>query len=307
MRVGCNTIRVALDEPNKRTLEETIIGIKEAGFESVDLGLGSVEEEDWFLFADDWERRVDELGELAAKLGIIYSQLHIPFASRGDNAKDKRFRQPGFRERFEEGTRLAYLAGARLGIPWAVAHPISPGEIAGDVEACMRANHEFYDRFVELGIQHGIGTAFENMIRNTHTPNGLKVRYCADYEELIEFVDSYNDPMVQICLDTGHANISGLNLADTVHAMGSRLKVVHFNDNFVVGDHHVAPLTGTIDWKRLIRAMADVGYEGVLNLEIGGYLKRATREMQKHLMKAAYVSGDYLRQMFYAAQGKNEG
>lgn len=306
MKRGCNTEtgRKALNDQKKLTVVETITRLHGAGFETIDLGLYDIEAEDCLLFDENWERKVDELGELAAKLGVEFSQLHIPFHRNSAPERDKRFQNPEFQTRFEEGIRRAYLAGGRLGIPWAVAHPLTPMDCAGDVNACEKRNHEYYDRFVELGIKHGVGTAFENMIRNLHIPTGMKVRYCADYEELIGFVDSFADPMVQICWDTGHANIAGLNQCEALSAVGKRLKVVHLNDNFAVGDHHLAPFVATIDWQGVMRTMAESGYEGVMNLEIPGYLKAATREVQDALLTSAYASAEQLCKLFEEAAGK---
>lgn len=306
MRVGCNTGagRTAIDDPRQLTVAESIAQLHEAGFASIDLGLSDVESPDNLLFAEDWERKVEELGELAAKLGIRFSQLHVPFVCNSDPDRDKRFRNTEFISRFEEGVRRAYIAGGRLGIPWAVAHPLTPADIAGDTEKCREYNHEYYDRFVELGISHGVGTAFENMIRNLHIPTGMKVRYCADCEELIGLVDSFCDPKVGVCWDTGHANITGLNQCEALSAVGKRLKVVHLNDNFEVGDHHLAPFVATVDWRGVIQTMASIGYEGEINLEISGYLKHSVRGIQSAMLKSAYASGDQLRRMFSEAAGK---
>ncbi len=50
------------------------------------------------------------------------------------------------------------------------------------------------------------------------------------------------------------------------------MKLVHIHDNDGLRDTHEAPkLEGDkIDWKEVRRAMHEVGYEGVINFEVGG-------------------------------------
>jgi len=48
--------------------------------------------------------------------------------------------------------------------------------------------------------------------------------------------------------------------------------------------------------------MAEIGYEGALNLEIGGYLKHSTREIQNALLNSAKASVSRLRTMFDEAR-----
>ncbi len=304
MRCGCNsnTGMTAIDDNKYMTICETIKRFCEAGFESMDLGATKFDTPNYYLMADDWERRVDEIGETAAKYGMVFSQLHLPYHKHGSPEVDSRFKKPGFEERFAEATRRAYLVGSKLGIPWAVAHVISPQDSNGDPKKSAAVNHEYYDKYVEMGVKCGVGTAFENMLHRTKPDRPTCLRYGSHYRDLLDFVDSYADPMVQICWDFGHANVAGFDQCVALREVGMRLKCVHMNDNFGTGDHHVPPFIGNIDWEAIITVLAEIGYEGEFSLEIGNYLQRTPRQTQDALLKGAYACANRARERFYEAQ-----
>jgi sugar phosphate isomerase/epimerase len=51
--------------------------------------------------------------------------------------------------------------------------------------------------------------------------------------------------------------------------LGHRLHCTHINDNLGDGDLHLAPFSGTVKWESVMKALRDINYPGVLNLEIG--------------------------------------
>jgi sugar phosphate isomerase/epimerase len=51
--------------------------------------------------------------------------------------------------------------------------------------------------------------------------------------------------------------------------LGHRLHCTHINDNLGTDDLHLAPFSGTVKWESVIRALREINYPGVLNLEIG--------------------------------------
>lgn len=308
MRCGCNTNTgmTAIDDNKSMSVCETVKRFHEAGFESIDLGTTKIESQGFFLLADDWEKKIDEIGEAVAKYGMIISQLHLPYHQKGSPEVDPRFCKPGFDETFLLVMERAYIAGGRLGIPWAVAHVQSPVNANGDAKKSAAVNHAFYDKWVEFGIKNGIGTAFENMLHRTQPGKPACLRYGSHYRDLIEFVDSYNDPMVQICWDFGHANVAGFDQCVALREVGKRLKCVHMNDNFGAGDNHVPPFIGNVPWREIIPVLAEIGYEGEFSLEIGNYLARTPRATQDALLRGAFACANRAREMFYAELEKKE-
>ena len=122
--------------------------------------------------------------------------------------------------------------------------------------------------YIEAAKKAGVRIAVENMIDFGRRHR----RYCAgDIYELIDLVDTINDPDVGMCIDTGHANISGMRAADAIRAAGKRLIAIHANDNNSKAglDQHLLPFFGDIDWPAVMQALADIGYTGHFTYEIG--------------------------------------
>lgn len=146
-----------------------------------------------------------------------------------------------------------------LGVPVMVLHPGS------SLRPDMSLDDQ-YDRLAKsLGLvlpeaeRLGLRIALENLL-----PGSLS----SDIGGLIEQVDRLGHPLVGICLDTGHAHVSGFGLVEAVSAIGPRLFALHVHDNDGTGDQHRPPLAGTIDWRGFADALRHVGYAGTLNLEV---------------------------------------
>jgi len=108
-----------------------------------------------------------------------------------------------------------------------------------------------------------------------------------DMRELTAFVAEYDDPLVGICLDTGHSHIANSVAAD-IRIAGSLLATTHFHDNDGITDLHVGPTFGTIPWEQAAEAFAEVGYAGPLMLECVGW----SRE------QADRLGTDYLSRLY---------
>jgi sugar phosphate isomerase/epimerase len=73
---------------------------------------------------------------------------------------------------------------------------------------------------------------------------------------------------VGVCLDTGHANLSG-DLNSVVRKLGQNIRMVHAHDNRRRGDEHLPPGTGDIDCNSLLAELDYVRFRGALILELG--------------------------------------
>lgn len=90
-------------------------------------------------------------------------------------------------------------------------------------------------------------------------------------------------------VDFGHAHINGLKQSEALAYVGSRLKVLHVNDNFAGDDIHLPPFVGKVDWQDAMQGLSEVGFKGLLNYEISTAGKPAgVREaFTKYLIDAA--------------------
>ena len=85
--------------------------------------------------------------------------------------------------------------------------------------------------------------------------------------KLRELIKDYPEKDVGICLDIGHANIFE-DPFDAIKKAGKRLIHTHFHDNDGNSDLHLCVGKGTIDWKRVAKAVSKINYQGVLMLEL---------------------------------------
>lgn len=291
MRPGINTAMAGVSKPVPSHMEEAeaVRILYECGFTSMDFSLTNTTNPNHLLQADDWQERADRAAEAASRYGMRFSQVHLPFHKHGSAALDPRFAEPGFAQHYDECTRRAYKIAAMVGAPWAVFHCMDSVKERMDRKEAFRRNHEYFDAFVEFGIQNGVGTAFENMIRVNPRTNP-RPRYTEEPDELIEYADSYRDPMVGICWDFGHAHLARVEQPAALRKIGKRLKCVHVDDNLGSFDDHLLPFFGGVQWQDIIPVLAEIGYTGECSLEIKRISPRAPEALQETFMRTANLS-----------------
>ena len=84
---------------------------------------------------------------------------------------------------------------------------------------------------------------------------------------IVEAVKKVNSQFAGICLDTGHCNCLNDDIAENVRLSSPYLRVLHVHDNKYSADGHFIPFLGSIDWSAFTKALAEVGFDGVLSLE----------------------------------------
>lgn len=115
-----------------------------------------------------------------------------------------------------------------------------------------------------------IRIAVENLSRD------IVANYCRTMDDLKRIIHRAGHPNVGICIDTGHANISGLSAAELILEAGDLLIETHFNDNFgwicsenAINDIHRPPGIGTVNWLHVIDALNRIGYGNPIIFELG--------------------------------------
>lgn len=238
--------------------------LKEAGYDRVDISLWDLCEEDSWFARPGWEETLEQIGLLTEKHGLPIYQTH------GNTYTGKQWDDPDFpyHELHKTTNLRAIRATAMLGGKWIVMHPMNlPHDSLYDPRKAKEAALRYLDPYLEEAKRCGIGIAVENMVDF----RGNRRRYCGgDIYELIDLVDTVNDPSVGICLDTGHANIGSVNNASAIRAIGSRLKALHINDNHASDkDEHLFPYFGTVEWTETVHALKEIGYSGDFAYEAG--------------------------------------
>ena len=138
----------ACDDSKLISGPEAVRRLSEAGYESLDFNFSFFRYEDYILRGEGWERRIDEVAEMAAKCGVTFAQSHIPFC-KISHEFDPFLRDPLNLEYFNECTRRAYIASGMLGVRYATIHPLTDIRTFS-AEDSLKRNHEYYDSYIEL-------------------------------------------------------------------------------------------------------------------------------------------------------------
>ncbi len=99
----------------------------------------------------------------------------------------------------------------------------------------------------------------------------LAIENCAGRDDmafLVETVAGLDLDCIGFNVDTGHAVLHGMTPSEVIGMMDSRLRTTHLQDNFGERDDHLPPGEGNIDWEATLRSLTQVGYEGMLMVEI---------------------------------------
>ena len=243
-------------------IRETFSVFKQCGYEAIDFN-NDVSEYCSEEHGEDFYR---ELANHAKEVGIAISQAHAPFPSSCDDEE----KNAEIFKRIVTGMKNA----AALGAPMIVVHPCVhlDFDVEGNPERLFEYNLAFYKSLIPYAEKFGIKIAIENICRDsiTSTPERLNRLY-----------DALDNPVFTICFDVGHARISGLDPADAIRRVGKRLigGCTHFHDNNGEGDGHTLPFYGAINWEKVMKALAEIGYDGNLNYEASNFIKDIPTEL----------------------------
>lgn len=95
-------------------------------------------------------------------------------------------------------------------------------------------------------------------------------------EELLRIIELVGSDRLGICLDTGHFNACKDNDQEKfILATGKYLNALHVNDNDKSADQHLIPFAppfgkNGVNWTAVMRALKQVGYDGLFNYEVPG-------------------------------------
>ena len=225
---------------------ESIQRCYDAGFRVLDFNMCALSRRQTTLHNDDWKFQVDEIRNLAEKLGIVFSQSHPPYRGRLDDLTT-----PEARDFFRSMLLRAIEISAMLGVKWAVMHPVTaPGISAFDLEENIRENQRVFGREIELAHKLNVGLAFENMCDGNQ-----RRRFGVTACELEALMDACDSPLIGICWDVGHANRQSEDQVPSIMRLGSRIKALHIDDNRGQQDLHIMPFLGNIAWEDVMHAL----------------------------------------------------
>lgn len=263
---------------------EVVEFAKEAGFEAFDMSLQSR-----FYAQEGWQHEIDSRAELAERAGIPIKTMHLPYDY-------PRVDSPENWARFNEATYHAIDQVKRIGAACAAIHPRSSMTSVYDADEEFEAACAFLSPFCEYAQKTGVNLAIEIMRGAGRSAPAHIRRFGTDVNDLIRLADAMGQG---ICWDTGHANISMQEQYKSLIKIGSRLRMLHVNDNFAEDDIHLAPFLGNINWGGFIKGLREVGFKGDMNLEVN--CKKMPEALWKPYAAVMAASGRQLIRMFEEA------
>lgn len=264
-------------------LELLLNKIREAGFEAVAIG----HKVSHFPYHD--RKRVAEVGELTAGLGLFVDYIHTPIDIFLDMSTPNDYARAATILVYKFAIDAIHELGGRA----ATAHlcnvqTMSPEEIESRLPFAHRSVRELSDYAGERGIRF----CLENL------PHPYS------YQRLLEKVLEMSLEPTCVCLDTCHVNIHNPAPFAFIEKYAAQVGTTHLSDNFGARDVHLTPYAGAFDFDRLARILADAGYDGNVMLEnsLEAAVKRFARQQNVPGEPRPAGLDEYLRESCRAAQ-----
>ncbi|MBQ8339783.1 MAG: sugar phosphate isomerase/epimerase [Clostridia bacterium] len=240
------------------TLPECLAHVRAAGFRYVDLSLSK----DKRLFSAnerEWRGAAEEIGEELARLGLTPVQAHSPNSNP--------FSVGAWEEECRLGVRSLEVCGL-LGIPDLVVHA---GYTVGmEKQPWYEKNKTFYEALFPTAEKTGVYILTENTSKN-NLPSGF---YLYTGQDMVEFIEGINHPLLEAVWDTGHGISEGCQY-ENITALGRHLRGLHVHDNGGRADDHGLPYTGILNLDAVINALIDTNYKGYFTFEAECALRAA--------------------------------
>lgn len=274
------------------TYAEAIQMVAQAGFDAYDMNMCKIHLIDTPIASDGYRDFARHLRQVADECGIVCNQAHAPFPTQLN--KNDVYNQKSF-DMLIRSMEVASILGAKI----IVVHPIknsSSSSAKGYTYEPFESRKQLYDtniRFFKELIPYcekfGIRIAIENMWeRHPIRRDVLLPAICGYAEEQVQMIRDVGSEWIVACLDIGHTLICGEKPNDAIRTLASHLKALHIHDSNGYEDSHALPYSMSADWDSILRALADVGYDGDFTFEVlafKGYpdplLPQAVRHMHE--------------------------
>ncbi len=256
------------------SVEEALNAVEKAGFRYIEYPY------EYFRNYEEHslENRVKEIADIAGSFNVKPYQLHAAYGEINFRlgSLDEKSRESAIRET-EKWIRYANILDTPvLVVHLAFTRPIQTISYIDAVKRIAKLNLELARRLAKVGEEYNIKIAFENC---------LEPWFGASPTDLIWLLSEANSEYLGACLDTGHANVNRLNVAEAVRQLRQFLIATHIHDNNARHDQHYPPFIGTIDWREVVAAFKEIRYKYPLIYEVFGNGRRKEGSSQLTLLK----------------------
>lgn len=273
----------------KMDIAEAMQLLVQAGFEAVDFPFSAYSTDpNSPMMRESWRQWVREVKALSEQLNLPIFQAHASWHQAiGDG-----FRYEAPDEVYYRTMEACHMLGCRN----LIFHPLrQPNRV--DSLSMRRRIHDYNVRWfhdlVSAAEQFDVVINLENTFDSHHTQTGNDLPYpYTTAQDMLDLMHDIGSSRVAICLDTGHANISAQNIPDMIRRFRGDLATVHLNDNYgyispVYEDLHLFPGYGRIEWDEVFKALREIKFRGIYNIEPISELKRMPTSVRKIQLHAA--------------------
>ncbi len=240
-----------------KTTADAVRFYEGTGFRHLDYNFYNVIHEGSPFLGDRWLDEVEEAGREAERLGFDFVQAHSPNYNPLDPNVD------------HDAGMLATIrsieACGRLGIPNIVVHPGMTTELTypDGRDGYFSRNRDFYRSLFPAMEKWNVNVLIEN---SAEANMGTRYFFMTG-QEMHDFADYVDHPLLHCNWDIGHANMRGTDQREDILAMGDHLRGLHIQDNFGACDEHIAPFMGTTDMDAVMQGLLAIGYKGYFTFE----------------------------------------
>ena len=237
-------MKKAIQIPYDEMFEKKCGYASKAGFEYISVNFtGMIDKTE-----KQWEEALEHAGKVMERLSLQCVQTHAYYYSPVLSSEI-------VEDRCELAIKRAVTATGRLGGGWCAIHLRTAMNSGFFTSKSFEHNKKCFSEYLELAIKNNTGIAAENLPTFPHMWPSTPL-YSSNYEDLCNFADSFNDPHMGICWDTGHAHLMRFNQAEAIKYLGGRIKCTHIHNNYRQDDDHFLPDNGNIDWNDVMGASA---------------------------------------------------
>ena len=240
-----------------RGIDEGAKLLKEIGFDAVDMSYYYEASE--FFLGEDYKEKARDVKNAFEKYGLICNQAHAPIECYFGMAHD---------DTAPEYVRLkrALESAAIIG----VKHIVVEGtEVPKPHTSYLNLdyNYEFYKGLEPLCKEFGIVIAIENLRKSFTYPDLMN-----------EIIRRLNSPYFKALVDVGHTWVrADMQPGEYIRSLDPGIICgLHVQDTHGIRqgkDDHLVPWMAEIDYSDLLEALKEVGYDGDLTLEVGGFVR----------------------------------
>lgn len=256
-------LQIQHDEHWREMLEISAV----CGFRYVSMGFGSSK----CFHHGDWEEEIACIRSELDRLGLRCVMTHAPYY-------DLRISADFLDDAMEHALLRCVRATALLGGEIMAIHPrgyyrdenpVPVDGFYGNGKELPEKSYEYNVKNLRPLVEEAVRCGCRIGVENLPVFPGWAMTFCSNFPDIHRrIIDALDSAGVCGVWDFGHSYLANENSAEVLASFGSRIAGTHVHDNDRTNDSHWTPLTGTIDWKAEMAALAGNGYRGYLTMEL---------------------------------------